>query len=416
MQIRPEPKRISNLALIPAAKREMLSRASMLAEQSGMPLYLAGGVVRDLLLSRPILDLDVVVEGDAIRLVRNLARREGGKATTHPKFGTGTWEMPAGSIDLATARTESYEYPGALPAVRFASIHDDLVRRDFTINAMALRVRPDGQPGELLDPFGGQEDLAKRLVRVLHPGSFLDDPTRMFRAIRYARRYGFEMEPQTLKLLNDDSRRVLSSLSGERLRHELDLVLDEEDSAVMLEDASRLGLVSSLHPALHKPPKDFARLCDSVPDPRLNIQPDRRLLGYLLWLMDLAPDMILLVQKRLDFGGTLARVLTAASVLRAELDVLRGAAPSAWTLRLDKVPPMAVYALYLHTEEPALASYLVKWRYITSNIDGNELKRRGLVPGPFFKEVLSRLRAAWLDGEVSSAAEENALLEKILRE
>lgn len=390
----------------------------------GMPVYLAGGVVRDLLLGRPVQDLDIAVEGDAIKLARSLQRTEGGKALAHPKFGTATWELPAWentiesqhrTIDLATARTERYAQPGALPVVEFSSIEQDLRRRDFTINAMALPIQ-DGQAGALLDPFGGRKDLAKGLVCALHAGSFLDDPTRMLRAIRYASRYGFRIAPETRRLINPQSRSVLARLSGERLRHELDLVLDEADAAGMLRQADELELLQTLHSDLGAPGPDFARLHDSVPDPRLGLQSDRLTLGYLLWLMDLSPEQVSSLGDRLSFNASLAHMLAAAAMLRAELPGLRGSPPSKWTTRLDKVPPLSIYALYLRSEEPALASYLVKWRNIKAGIDGEELKRRGLVPGPFFKKALTRLRAAWLDGEVSSAAEENALLERILRE
>src|SRR5512134_1219213 len=144
----PELQSPIDLTMIPAQKLELLRRVSIQASEAGMLLYLAGGVVRDLLLGHPIQDLDVVIEGDAIRLARLLVRREGGKVTTHLKFGTATWQLRVNmegrtssreSLDLATARTEKYEYPGALPQVEFSSIKQDLGRRDFTINAMALR-------------------------------------------------------------------------------------------------------------------------------------------------------------------------------------------------------------------------------------------------------------------------------------
>ena len=411
-----------DLSLIPAATRELISRISVIAREVGRPLYLAGGVVRDLLLNRAIQDIDLVVEGNAIQLARTLVKKHGGKATTHPRFGTATWQLPLemtghgmtqNSLDFASSRTERYEFPGALPTVEFSDIREDLKRRDFTINAMAFRI-DDGEGGELLDPFGGRDDLRKGLVRVLHPRSFLDDPTRMFRAIRYARRYGMEIAESTRALFSGQAMTILATLSGERLRHELDLMLDELEAAAMLQEAGEMHLLENIQPAMRPPGEDFAPLLESMPDPRLDIPPDRRALGYLLWLVDLPQSDLLEVERRLDFTAGLSKFLNAAALLLADLPALRGASPSQWTARLDKVPPFSIYAMYLRTEEPALASYLVKWRTIDSHTHGNDLMRLGISPGPSFKKILWRLRSAWLDGEITSHEQEIALLNSLM--
>jgi tRNA nucleotidyltransferase (CCA-adding enzyme) len=389
-----------------------------------MPVYLAGGIVRDLLLKRPIKDLDLVVEGQAIRLARSLARMHGGKVTSHPRFGTATWELPRellgekgspASLDLASARKESYPFPGSLPIVEFSGVGEDLSRRDFTINAMALRLE-DGRAGDLVDPFGGGQDLQRGLLRVLHERSFVDDPTRMLRALRYTSRYGFRLAPETRSLVNPEALKVLESLSGERLRNELDLILNEEHPAAILGEAEALGLLAAVDPQLPKFNQSMEELLDSAPDPALKVDTDRRTLGYLFWLLRVPPDVLSRLSGRLAFDGKLGRALREGASLLRDLPDLQWRKASVWTARLDGVSPAATYAVSLWTAEPALDRYLRTWRNVHPMTSGEDLKRRGLEPGPIFKELLSRLLEAWLDGEVKTQEEETALLEQLLKD
>jgi tRNA nucleotidyltransferase (CCA-adding enzyme) len=208
------------------------------ATQRGSPLYIVGGSVRDLLLGRRLNDFDLIVEGDAIALARSLASQYGGAVTVHTKFGTAKWFLPKNwkpdteahdALDLISARSETYKYPAALPTVKLGSIADDLHRRDFTINALAVRL--DGPHfGALRDDLNGAEDLRKGMVRVLHPRSFIDDPTRLYRAVRYEGRYGFKIAEDTLSLI-PEARPFVEKLSALRIRHELDLILEEPKAA-----------------------------------------------------------------------------------------------------------------------------------------------------------------------------------------
>ena len=231
---------------------DLIHRVADESSAFGFPIYLVGGSVRDLMLARPIVDLDLTLEGDAIKLGRKLVKKYGGDLTIHEKFFTATWTPQSSNspiLDLISARRETYSHPGALPTVTKSTLDDDLRRRDFTINAMAIRVDGD-YFGELYDPLHGQNDIEKKSIRVLHPKSFVDDPTRIFRAVRYAERYGFTVEPETLKLVNDESRKVLSDLSGERLRHEFDLIFDEPNPSAMLKQLSELDVFQSIHDQL----------------------------------------------------------------------------------------------------------------------------------------------------------------------
>lgn len=185
---------------------DLLHRLAEEAEARQMPLYIVGGSVRDLVLGRRLNDFDLTVEGDAIALARSLASKHGGGVTAHQKFGTAKWFLPEtlktdhDTLDLISARSETYKHPAALPTVRLGSLADDLRRRDFTINALAVRL--DGSHfGELRDDLNGLDDLQKGMIRVLHPRSFIDDPTRMYRAVRYEGRYGFKIVQDTLALI-----------------------------------------------------------------------------------------------------------------------------------------------------------------------------------------------------------------------
>lgn len=401
-------------SLIPSEKQTLLSNIAALAASLGMPCYAVGGFVRDLLLGKPINDLDIIVEGDAIKLGNKLVEVYGGKLTPHFKFHTAIWFLPDASdfVDLITARKETYEKPGALPTVTPASIEEDLRRRDFTVNAMALRLDGEGL-GEVIDPLGGQTDLGRGVIRALHPNSFLDDPTRIFRAIRYEGRYSFQMDDATLVQVNAEALKVLHFLSGERLRHELDLILDEEKSADMLLRVANLGVLFAIHPKMPEFNQNYADFLEM--DDYLDVEADRRVMGYMLWFMDLSEDDVILLSNRLDFTNEMTLAVWAAAQLKRGLVHLTDMKPSEWTYALEKLPLLSIYAVYLVARENALLSYISVWRHVRAHTTGEDLKQRGLAPGPRFGEVLLRLRSAWLDGEVGSFAQENELLEHLLR-
>lgn len=415
-----------SLALVRLIKAE--------AERLDLPLYLVGGSVRDLLLGRMIQDFDLTVEGDAAKLAEAVLRRYAGKVVFHSRFGTATWSLdavtfkrlnipllgPSGFpkfLDFVSARSETYSGPGALPTIQRSTIDDDLRRRDFTINAMAIRL--DGMHyGKLYDPLAGQTDLEHKRIRILHARSFIEDPTRLFRAVRYAGRYGFQIEPETIRLMNDEARQVLARLSGERLRHEFDLIFEESDPSALLRRLADLDLLKPIDlslqstnfqlPYLEVLPSEFGEF--TIP----GILTFKRTLGWILWLMPLSAFDIDTIAQRLDFPALLANSARAASMLLKDLPSSIGWRPSQWTFFLEEIPSIAVYAVYLMRKEPALQEYLMHWRNIKPRTNGNDLKERGLEPGPRYAEILRQLRAAWLDGEVHNKAEEQELLEKIL--
>ena len=218
-----------------------------IGEVGGKATYLVGGFVRDLLLKRPSLDIDIVVEGDAIRVAEAMQRRWNGTLQVHAQFGTAT-VTPANpdcpKVDFATARHETYQCSGTLPSVESGSISDDLQRRDFSINALAMRLDAEAF-GTIVDETGGLADLADGVIRVLHKRSFMDDPTRVFRALRYAGRYQFRIA-ETDKFLIREALPVLAQLSGERIRNEIDKVLLEENAPQIVQQFTQFGIADAI--------------------------------------------------------------------------------------------------------------------------------------------------------------------------
>ncbi|HVZ81738.1 MAG TPA: hypothetical protein VHE12_13200 [bacterium] len=236
---------------IPSKTLKLLRMLGRLADERGEAAYAVGGFVRDLLLKRSGVDIDITVEGDGLTFAEALARRTGSEVEAFTRFGTSIVVIPGfGKVDVATARTESYDHPGALPSVKKGGIVQDLFRRDFTLNAMALSLSP-GFFLKLLDPFGGLADLRKGRIRALHEKSFIDDPTRIFRAVRFEQRFQERIEPQTQKwLLASVKADHIQRVSGERLRNELRLIFQEakpEKAVLRLEE---LGVLPHIHPSL----------------------------------------------------------------------------------------------------------------------------------------------------------------------
>jgi tRNA nucleotidyltransferase (CCA-adding enzyme) len=233
---------------LPEELAVLIRKSATIAGGKNLQLYLVGGVVRDLMLRQSNFDLDLVVEGDAIALAKEFTEKVGGKLTVHTMFNTAKLSLGKWSIDIAMARTETYAKPGALPSVKPGTIKTDLFRRDFTINAMAVCLSTENY-GELIDLYGGLNDLNNKLLRILHEKSFIDDATRIWRAIRYEQRLGFQIEPETLKLLKRDVP-ILKTVGGYRLRRELELVLAEKEPEQILLRADKLGVLKELHPPL----------------------------------------------------------------------------------------------------------------------------------------------------------------------
>jgi len=439
---------------LPAPRLDLIHKVAEAAAEQNVALYVVGGFVRDLVLERPSLDFDIVVEGDAISLAHQLADKYGGRVTTHSRFGTAKWFLEGSKfetnalvavlggedsaeseidsanlptfLDFITARTEFYKSPTALPTVSRGSIKLDLHRRDFSINTLALRL--DGAHyGELHDHWGGLADLERGLVRVLHSLSFVDDPTRMLRAIRFEQRFSFTLGVRTQELM-DEARPLLGKLSGQRIRHELDLILNEERAVAMLSRLSDLGLLEAISPSLTRDDGLVGRLNNALnaPPPRdlgdlpsIANLPKRQALGYLAWLLPLPLKALRVVSKKLRFQAALKSALLSVGDLFNDSPALKDAKISEWMARLEQISPLALYAAFLCPTDDILrrsiGQYLAKWRHVRPTLGGDDLQERGLKPGPRYREILTRLRAAWLDEEIKTPEEEKLLLERLLK-
>jgi len=397
---------------LPKELVEFLRLAGELAQQRGQKLYLVGGVVRDLLLERGNFDLDLVVEGDAIALACEMAEARQCQLVTHQRFGTAKLAWDGGSADLATARSETYAKACALPTVNPSTVRDDLLRRDFTINAMAVALTPDLY-GQLLDLYGGLSDLQGKLVRVLHGKSFIDDATRIWRAIRYEQRLNFHLEPETLELVKRDVD-YLKEVSGDRIRHELELILKEEFPEKALCRADELGVLSKLHPKLKaddwlSAKYEQARRWSSPDNPSVGLY--LALLVYRMGSKDVEEFISYLRLKKAS-----GRILLDAIDLKANLGQL--ASPQVTSAQVYtwlsgcaiEAVVANIIAAGMPSAVPRLTEFVEKLRYIRPALNGEDLKKLGVAQGPEIKEMLHRLLEARLDGKAATRRDEEALV------
>ncbi|MFH0914523.1 MAG: CCA tRNA nucleotidyltransferase, partial [Chloroflexota bacterium] len=339
-----------------------------------------------------------------MELARELAQRSGGEIITYPSFRTAKVKWEKWSVDLATARSETYPRPGALPRVKPDTIIKDLSRRDFTINALAVDLTP-ARFGELIDPYGGEFDLKNRLIRVLHERSFQDDATRIWRAIRYEQRLDFTLEPTTLLWLKRDLS-YLDTISGDRIKYELECALAEKLPEKVLQRAGELGVLARLHPVL----KGDGWLGEKFAQARRLYHPDPPPMGLYLALLTypLAPGDIEELSSYLRLSQSLGQILRDVSRLKAKLDVLSapGIAPSAVYATLKDYSPLAITALSLATEWATarrhLQLFLSELRQVKPLLTGDDLKKLGIPPGPRIKQILEHLRQARLDGKAKT--------------
>jgi len=421
-------------ASLPPGLIGLLRHIGEVAAEMGYPLYTVGGFTRDLLLNRPNFDVDFVVEGDAVILAQKLAREFGGRVRPHRRFGTAKWirdekafaagkplaEGVPSSIDFATARTEFYEAPTLLPIVERSSIKLDLHRRDFTINTLAIRL--DGQHwGELLDFYGGRKDLEEGIIRVLHSLSFIEDPTRILRAIRFEQRFGFSIEPRTAELMLE-AVDMLPRVSGPRIRHELELILLEEQPEKTLRRLHEIGVLAEIDQDLgwdnHLDTKFRAlrQALDRLPELPASVER----LYFALWLYDMTPAAHKRVLKRLRPTSLTDKLVRECERLRARMSSL---APSRLPdSELDGLlAPFSDAALLVARvacDDPALRQrlqyYQEKLRPVRIHLSGEDLRRWGVKPGPIYRQVFQKVRAALLDGRIHTPEEETALAKDLL--
>jgi len=395
---------------LPRQFLELVQDISGQAAKRGQKVYLVGGVVRDLLLGYPNFDLDLVVEGDAVKLAQQVAKTSQAKLLAHHHFGTAKLRYENFTLDLATARKETYARPGALPAVTPGTLKDDLIRRDFSINAMAISLAANDY-GELVDPHQGKNDLEHRLIRILHPGSFSDDATRILRAVRYEQRLGFELEAQTAQLLKRDIP-MLDTISGDRIRHELELIFKEKQPEFVINQLGELGVLPRISPLL----KGDGWIVEKFDKARRLKKPTQLpSLYFCLFIYSFNEKGIEQFLARLNIPAKSSRAMRDTLLLKTKLPFIDTSPlkPSEIYYLLREYEPVAIQANAIATESSTvhrhLQLFLTKLRYIRTSLDGEELKRLGISAGPEMGKVLQILHKAKLDGEVSTKADEKKL-------
>jgi tRNA nucleotidyltransferase (CCA-adding enzyme) len=413
----------------------LLRKVGQLGDERGCQVYVVGGVVRDLLLGRITLDLDLAVEGDGIAFARQVAERYGAGLAVFEQFATARLLFPDSlKMDIATTRRESYVQPAVLPTVHLASIEEDLYRRDFTINAIAMQLNP-GQFGRMLDPYGGQRDLRARTIRVLHAESFQDDPTRIFRAIRFEQRFGFRLERTTFRLLGQAaSTNLIRQLSGPRLQSEILLLFGEHDPVRAIARLAQLKLIRFLHHRLYYT-KNVKQVVATVPKTLTwwtHRFPDSQIDRPIIYLMALSsgcsPVVVATMIRRLALSREQAKKVSAAGnrIDRAlkGLTEKRTVRPSQVYRILSEFSDEALVLLLAKQESTQyrrrssllkrrLVAY-VKHRTIRTVLTGRDLQALGLEAGPQYKTILAKLLDARIDGMIMTEEMERAFVQKRL--
>ena len=419
---------------LPKSTYSLLGQCGELAERRGYKIYAVGGFVRDILLHRPNLDIDLVVEGDGIAYANQLAQRLGGRIRSHSKFCTAVVILPDDQrIDVATARLEYYEHPAALPTVELSSIKMDLFRRDFSINALAIELNP-GHFGRLVDFFGGQRDIKERTIRVLHSLSFVEDPTRIMRAIRFEQRFAFRIGVQTERLIkNAVHLNMFHKLSGHRIMQELKLLLQEESPLVCLKRLTSYTILESIHPLLklsankEKLIEKTEKVIDWYELLYLDPQPTVWQLYFLCLLSGCTPEQISLIARRLSIPSK-----TEKKIIQLRFDVqkvreelyLWGKKDSQRLSELFEIlHPLPLEGLLFlmassRKEEArkSISVFLSQLKDQELDISGKDLRDLDLPPGPAYSTILRQVFAAKLDGEAPDRNTQLALARTLVQD
>ncbi len=410
---------------------ELIQRIADVAAGAGIDLWLVGGSVRDLILGRSCDDLDFVAGSELRSLASLIESRLGGTSGPLTPFGTFRWfpddwtaerlsltsdRLPQ-HIDFAGARAETYAAQAALPEVFSSSLHQDLLRRDFSINALAIPVAPAAGP--VVDPTGGLADLDAGVIRVLHPLSFHDDPLRILRAWRFRARFGFDIEPRTAELMQV-ARPALARITGTRLRNEIDLLLQEESPGTILLAMQRADLLTEIHPGFRVPNDIETRLQRSRDTQDLPACSDSQSGMWHALASDVEPDRLPSFCERLQIAPRRARSMEAAARLLRQPGILADACASTFQFveQLLRVPAPALCCLAQLTVDPTLRMRLEDWlrRWPETRVysTGHDVIAIGLSPGPAIASILLKLRVAWYEGSITSETEERSMLGQLV--
>lgn len=412
---------------LPKSIIQMLREFGNLAQSLDARAYAVGGFVRDLLLRRPNLDIDIVVEGDAIEFARAFADEHRIKCRIHRKFNTAMVIFPDGlRVDVASARFEYYQHPAALPIVEFSSLKMDLYRRDFTVNTLSLALNPD-EFGQLIDFFSGQKDIKEKVIRVLHNLSFVEDPTRVLRAIRFEQRFGFRIGKQTAGLIRNTVRMgLLQKLGGHRFLHEIQLILEEDSPLPALRRMAEFGVMPALAPGMtfdRKMEELFVRLNQVISWHRLSSldEPLDRWWVYFLGLFSsLAREDVEEVASRLSLTHVQReRMLwtydNVNKLLRMFFQTPDSKPSEVYRALVPFRPEELLFLMGIAEKEEtrrAVSYFFNRYRNVKSELKGKDLKEMGIPPGPIYHRLLDELLDARLNSNVRNRFDELRLLRR----
>lgn len=400
---------------------EILKKVGLAAESLGFSAYLVGGIVRDIILGYENLDIDIVIEGDGIAFANHFAKDISARVKSHQKFGTAVILFSDGmKLDIATARTEYYKFPGALPTVEISSIKKDLYRRDFTINALAIKLNPEDY-GILVDFFGGQRDLKDKVIRILHNLSFIEDPTRVFRAIRFEQRFNFKIGKHTSNLIRTAGKMDLfHKLSGSRLYAELVLIFSEAEPLKASKRMSEFDLLRFIHPRLNFT-KGIETLFKGIQETLswfkllfLEVNIEKWLIYFMGMMDELKDNECSEACQRLSIPERLKeKILKGRNDARAilyEFFKEKSMSPSNIYKLLKPIPLESILFIMAKAMDEIskryISIYLTEFQKVKVSLNGRDLKAMGIEPGPIYKKILDRLLDGRLNRELRSKDEE----------
>jgi len=407
--------------LLPARVFDLLVGAGEVAERLGMMAYVVGGFVRDLVMRNHNLDVDIVIEGDGIAFADAFSQEYPCRVRPHHKFGTAVLVFPDGyKIDVATARVEYYREPAALPTVEYSSLKLDLYRRDFTINTLAVRLNPGGF-GEMIDFFGGQRDIKERVLRILHSLSFIEDPSRILRATRFERRFGFAIGRHTQNLIRNAVRLdMIARLPKSRLCSEVELILKEEEPIGILKRLATFGIGPSLHPKITFDKEQIALLEDTSEILVwfsllfLEEKVERWAVLFLSLLNPLSPEE---AKKFADESGLGRKLRGMIRFAKNEAPGIIHRLLSARVLSrkfiydcLNPLPNEVILYLMAKAKHNDIKRYIslyfTQLKYVRPLLTGKDLKELGYPPGPLYKQVMDEILERKFVGELLTKADE----------
>jgi len=414
---------------LPKDMQELISLISCTARAKKMSVYLVGGFVRDLLLGVDNFDLDIVVEGDGIALAEELSHILKAGFIRHHRFGTATLTLKNNiKIDIATARRESYPAPASLPEVVYASLKEDLIRRDFTINAMAVSLSKSDL-GQLIDFYGGRADLKNKNIRILHDLSFKDDPTRMLRAIRFEQRLNFKIEPRTFKLLKEAvADKMLEKVQPQRTRDELILILKEEEPLPAIRRIHKLVSFKFISPKLALGNKTFhllGALDFKISWYKKNYCQRRKLDAWVIYFMGLIDTLNLRDAQRacakfVFRKGEEKRILGSKKISRTFLKTLnsRKIKPSQIYQMLEPLSYEVIIFIKAKYPRTLIKKHIVDFLEVLNGmrlcVGGEDLRKFGLSPGPRYEQIFAEVLKAKLEGQIKTKAQELNLIKRLI--